>query len=205
VHNLPKTFILRYSSYRDDQPSDLARLSYGDLHPLTEFQTPEPTDFYMPELMTGSDYCHSGSVEVSNHRVFLERYGKLPNVYDVYGGYGTFAVVIRLDSITEEMQEDFKALADYPVLDEDDHSKVEMEAEDEAWEGCYCSDFVRDLSKRFPAHEDKIDAMSHDRLWELFHGLCERTNTYWENECGNTAYIDLDRVIAGATEQDVAA
>ena len=87
MHNLPKTSILRYSSYRDDQPSDLARLSYGDLHPLEKHQTPEATDFYMPELMTGSDYCHSGSVEVSNHRVFLEHYGKLPNVYDDARGF----------------------------------------------------------------------------------------------------------------------
>jgi hypothetical protein len=203
VHNLPKSSIRRYSSYRDNEPSELARLSYGDLEPLTEFQTQEPTDFYMPELMTGSDYCSSGSVEVSNHRVFLERYGKLPNVYDVYGGYGTFAVVIRLDSITEEMQEDFKALADYPLLDEDDHSQVEMEAEDEAWEGFYRRDFSHDLAKKFPAHEDKIDAMSTDALWELFHTLTERTNTYWQNECGNTAYIDLDRVIAGCTEDDL--
>ena len=103
------------------------------------------------------------------------------------------------------MQEDFKALADYPLLDEDDHSEVEREAEDAAWEGSYRDDFIRDLAKKFPAHEDRIDAMTHKQSLILFYVLTERTNTYWENECGNTAYIDLDRVIAGATEQDVAA
>jgi hypothetical protein len=205
VHNLQKTSIRRYSNYREQDPTELARLSYGDLEPLNQYQSPEPADFYMPELMTGSDYCHSGSVEVSNHRVFLEQYGKLPNVYDVYGGYGTFAVAIRLDSITEEMREDFARLENYPLLDEDDHSEVERKAEDEAWEGSYRHDFIRDLTTKFPALEEQIDTMTAEQIDSLFRALMERTNTYWQNECGNSAYVDLDRVIAGATEQDISA
>ena len=195
--------VCRYSNYRDQEPTELARLSYGDLHPLESHQTPEPTDFFMPEILSGSDYCSSGSVEVSNHRVFLERYKDSPNVYDVYGGYGTFAVAIRLDSVTPEMMEDFASLDDYPVLDEDDHSEVEIDAENEAWESFVRSDFVRELHKHFPAFEDAIDNLSNDQTWALFSKLMDRTNTYWEHEAGNTAYMDLDRLVGGATEQDI--
>lgn len=195
--------VCRFDSYRDVQPEDLGRLSYGDLKPLDKHQTSKPTDFLTPELLSGSDYCSSGSVEVSNHRVFLEQFKDSPNVYDVYGGYGTFAVAIRLDSITDEMVEVLNALEDYPVLDDDDHSKVEMESENDSWESCYRSDFTRELSKRFPTLEETIDNLSTEQVDTLFYALCDRTNTYWEHESGNNAYIDLDRVVAGATEQDI--
>ena len=195
--------VCRFDSWKDTEPADLARLSYGDLKPLDKHQTPEPTDFLMPDILSGSDYCSSGSVEVSNHRVFLERYGKLPNVYDVYGGYGTFAVAIRLDSITDEMIEDLNSLEEYPVLDDEDHGEVEMEAENEAWE-CYVShDFAEALAKKFPALEEQIEDFSEDRLQQIFYILMERTNTDWEHECGNVAFVCIERVLEGATEQDI--
>jgi hypothetical protein len=195
--------VCRFDSWRDGEPTDFARLSYGDLKPLTKYQTPEASDFLMPNFLSGSDYCSSGSVEVSNHRVFLERYKDSPNTYDVYGDYGTFAVAIRLDSVTDDMMEDLKALEDYPILDEDDHSKVEMDAENEAWASWGRHDFTRELEKIFPASEDTIDAMAEEKIDELFYSLMERTNTYWQHESGNSAYVDLDRVIAGCTLADL--
>ena len=195
--------VCRFDSYRDTKPEDLARLSYGDLKPLDKHQEPTDTDFVTPDILSGSDYCSSGSVEVSNHRVWLECYGKLPNVYDVYGGYGTFAVAIRLDSLTPEMIEDLNALEDYPVLDDEDHSEVEREAENEAWDNCYRSDFTKALAQKFPDLEDVIEDLSTENVDTLFYTLMERTNMYWEHESGNNAYVDLDRVIKGATEQDI--
>ena len=155
---MPHSQVVRFETWRDNtKPEDLARLYYGDLKPLNG-STPEPTDFLMPGLLSGSDYCDSGSVEVSNHRVFLERYGKLPNVYDVYGGYGTFAVAIRRDSVTPEMQADLDALDDYPLLDEDDHSEVEMEAEQESWESYARADFAQELVKKTASGRFKVSA-----------------------------------------------
>ena len=94
------TRVYRYSNYRGTDITSFSRLNHGDLKPLEKPQTPEQSDFLMPELLSGSDYCSSGSVEVSNHRVFLERYGKRLGVYDVYGGYGTFAVAVRLEGLS---------------------------------------------------------------------------------------------------------
>ena len=195
------TRVYRYSNYRGTDITSFSRLNHGDLKPLEKPQTPEQSDFLMPELLSGSDYCSSGSVEVSNHRVFLERYGKRLGVYDVYGGYGTFAVAVRLDSITPEMLEDLNTLYNYPVLDEDALSEVELEAENEAWENCYRSEFIRELAKRFP--DFAIENLSEDNTDKLFHELGDRTNTYWEHEQGNNAYIDVERIVKGATEQDI--
>ena len=196
--------VCRFDSYRGtDQATDFARLSYGDLKPLDNHQTPEPTDFLTPEQLSGSDYCSSGSVEVSNHRVFLEQFKDSPNVYDVYGGYGTFAVAIRLDSITDEMVEVLNALEDYPVIDEEDLSEVEHESEEESWSNCYRSDFERALSREFPDLEETIDDMTTEQVDALFYEVQDRTNTYWAHETGNNAYIDVDRVVAGVTEEDI--
>lgn len=195
--------VCRFDSYRDTKPEDLARLSYGDLKPLDNHQTPEPTDFLTPELLSGSDYCSSGAVEVSNHRVFLEQFKDSPNMYDVYGDYGTFAVAIRLDSITDEMVEVLNALEDYPVIDEEDLSEVEREAEEETWSNCYRSDFERALTKSFPDMEETIESMTTAQIDSLFYEVQDRTNTYWTHESGNNAYIDVDRVVAGVTEEDI--
>ncbi len=195
--------VCRFDSYRDTKPEDLGRLSYDDLKPLEKHQTTESTDFLTPEILSGGDYCYSGSAEVSNHRVFLERYGSQPNVYDVYGVYGTFAVAIRLDSITPDMIKDLNGLEDYPLLDDEDHSKVEMEAEEESWELCVRSEFVKELQKKFPALEEKIEDLSYVRVSQIFYTLMDRTNTYWEHERGNNAYVRLNRVIEGATAEDI--
>ena len=193
--------VCRYSNYKDTElPPNYARLNYGDLKSLHTNEATD-TDFLTPELLSGSDYCSSSSVEVSNHRVFLAKYGKLPNVYDVYGGYGTFSVAIRLDSITPEMIEDLNALEDYPVLDEDDLGEVESETEQESWDSFVRSDFIQELTKKFPGLD--LTDLSNDRLDILFYNLMDRTNTYWEHEAGNTAFIRLKNMVESATEQDI--
>ena len=192
--------IRRYDSYRNDRPEDLARLSYGDLRGFSG--EPLNGDYYIPELMSGSDYVN-GSVTVSNHRVFLEDFGKLNGVHDVYGGYGTYAVAIRLDAITPEMLEVFEALEDYPLISEDDHSEVEMQSQDEAWQSWAKHDFTKELTAKFPALEEKINEMPDEELFLLFYALADRANEYWENETGNSAWIRLERVAAVATEEDI--
>ena len=192
--------IRRYDSYRSDRPEDLARLSYGDLRDFSG--DPLNGDYYMPELMSGSDYVN-GSVTVSNHRVFLEDFGKVDGVHGVYGGYGTYAVAIRLDAITPEMLEVFEALEDYPLISEDDHSEVETTAQDEAWDSWVKSDFRKELISRFPTLEEKIEDMPEDELCRLFYQLADRANEYWENETGNSAWIRIERVADAAEETDI--
>ncbi len=124
-----------------------------------------------------------------------------------------------------ELLEMLDGLENYPLLDEGQWSEEESEATSEAWENCYCSDFRRELvkiaekqlSKYFDLHTfDKgynchyqnkkaeavqrliykiEDKLTDENLWEACRALEDKTNTYWENESGNSMYIDLDRLL----------
>ena len=79
-----------FSSYREYEPEN--DLAYSDLEPSS---TKGPV-FVLPGYLSGSDYS-GGSVTVSNHRLFIEEFGELDGVHNVYGGYGSYGVAIRLD------------------------------------------------------------------------------------------------------------
>jgi hypothetical protein len=99
--------------------------------------------FIMPKYLLGSDY--SGDlVNKSNHRVFLERFGKVEGVYETYGGYGSFGIVIRLDvyNSNEEIKEVIDGLEEYCIIDEEDHSALEYEADQEL-----VTEVAKDLSR----------------------------------------------------------
>ena len=173
----PHDSLVHFSSYRDYDPDE--DLSYGDLHPGEG-----DIVFVLPNYLGGSDYS-GGSVTVSNHRLFIEEFGELEGVHNVYGGYSSYGVAIRADiwvagedkdectwhgadpdtarcnvedgPCPHQLREWLGQLEDYPVYDEDDLGQVEMEAQDEGWESWAESDFVREIEKRFPEDIDDIE------------------------------------------------
>jgi hypothetical protein len=121
----------------------------------------------MPDHMSGSDYS-GNAVEVSNKKAFMEEYQNDESmVIDVYGGHGTYAVAIRLDSITFDILDTLAGLEDYPLMDEETHSEVEYEAENEAWDNWVRSDFNRDLVKQLAA-EPRYDVEQYTIGPDLF-------------------------------------
>lgn len=130
--------------------------------------------WFIPQYCGGSDY--SGSlVEVSNYRVLCElcaaagfEDGKDYITYT--GGYGTFDIAIRLESILQALKDDspvddkphtvvptrastaqdildtIKGLRDYPLADEGLNSELEIESQNEAWDSWARSDFKRALA-----------------------------------------------------------
>jgi hypothetical protein len=56
----------------------------------------EDVVFVLSGLLCGSDYSGS-AVEVSNRRLFLDAFGELDGIHEVYGGHGSFGIAIRLD------------------------------------------------------------------------------------------------------------
>ncbi len=219
----PHDSLVRLSSYREYDPD--VDLGYGELYP---FEQPkllaDDVLFVLAHLLAGSDYS-GGSVTVSNHRLFLEEFGELEGVHDVNGGYGSYGVAIRLDvwqagsdqsectwygsdpetascgveekPCPHQIREWLASIEDYPVYDEDDLGQVEMEAENEAWDSWAESDFARVIQGRFA---DDIDVTDSDQFREWFEELRERANVYWENETGNSAHVDLERVAAELTD-----
>lgn len=186
----------------DVRPGD--QIPYGHLQNLSPHEKPDATDFLMLDYLAGSDYS-GGSVTKSNHDVFMEEFGDIDGVHEVYGGHGSYGVAIRLDALeaSEEMQDTLNGLEDYPVIDDDALGREEMEREDEAWSGWAESDFKRELRKKFPELEDDIDDASSDGLYDLLREGMERSNTYWLHESGDSVSLDITRIVRSLKEDDL--
>lgn len=112
-------------------------------------------------LLTEHGDYNGGDVEASNMRVLVERF---PWLYRVYGshGYEALAYDATLGPVpdSEELCEILENLEDYPLIDEDDHSALEMELETAAWEEDGRDDFRKALTSLLddidPEHEHEI-------------------------------------------------
>ena len=149
--------------------------------------------FILPNYLSGSDYS-GGSVERSNHNAFLEQYKETEGVYDIYGGFGTYGIAIRLDVYEDnpEIKEAIDELDDYPLFDEEAYSELEMEWQQEfitSELSHFCmqidlEDYIPEIDKIL---EDEETIESY--IWESIEPL----NLEFQNE--NTgSYLDLDKV-----------
>jgi hypothetical protein len=151
----------------------------------------------------------------SNARVFREEFADALELAD--GDADGTALDLRY--VTPEMIETIEALESYPILDENDHSQLELDCQQEAWECWAASDWrdaIRDKlaefapeSADFPEYwaDDQLDAIPDDKLepqlLELFRACAEMANEYWQEESGGSWWIDLKRVAAGVDRLDL--
>lgn len=150
------------------------------------------SDYYEPKYTGYSDY--SGAIEYkSNQQILLEKFGDLDGVLNIYGGYDTSLLFIRIDVLdsNEELQKMIFALEDYPILDEFHLSEIEEEAKEEALEHWVLSDFRRKLEKEW---NYDFNYLNDDFMACLFSKCEEKTNTYWVFEYTD-AYIDIDKML----------
>jgi hypothetical protein len=218
-----------WRSYSDKQPvpPELST-TYGDWSEVSANTPIDPSKVYIiPGYCGGSDY--SGNlVEVSNHKAIIDM---MPNEYQdgaeylvFSGGFGTFDIAIRIDALTPDLLDAIEGLEDYPLLDEDLHSQLEMESQNEAWENDIRSDFKTALGKALystwedsPVSEQRSDEsdadyetrcnavqeylcdecaeMSDSDLSNLFWRMAELANEYWSNEEGSGSWIDAATVV----------
>ena len=176
------------------------RLSYGDFKAIpkgsyAEAEHSNEAELYiMPEEMSGSDYS-GGIASVSNHRVFLKEFGKVEGVYDVYGGYGTYAVAIRADvaEANEEIKSTLAGLTDYPLIDEEDWSNIGAE-----WQRKAMPDILRNIQRDLNIEEYIEDAdryIENDEiLEELVWKAINELNLEWAYEY-DSAYLSSDKVL----------
>lgn len=220
INSMPGGTVL---AYQDEEPEGSLHLGHFDRHTKGPY---EPTDFFLPDLLEGSDYS-GGSYTLANKKVFLDNYGEIPGVHEVYGSHGTYGVAIKLATLADstEIQETLAGLTDYPVINDEAVSEVEMEAENEAWSNWAEGDFKKALTKRLGDElsealdtvdpdnaldlvpedlaETAIADLNKDKLYDLFREAMDTSNTYWEHEEGNNATVDIDRVVKAVDGLDV--
>jgi hypothetical protein len=141
--------------------------SYGEWDSLKTYSEVDPSKvFIVPQYCTGSDY--SGNLcEVANHKAIID---SLPEGYEdgaeyieYSGGFGTFALAIRLDAITEDLLETLEALEDYSLIDDSLLSELENKSQNEAWESSTRNEFRTALGKALvDAYETSTASDQHE-------------------------------------------
>lgn len=112
-----------------------------------------------------------------------------PKVVHLVGGHGSNTLWLLECEETEDI---IASLADYPLLDEDLHSQVELEWEEEAWEHWTRSELYDGLPEELQeAIDDKKP--TDGKLYEAYRLAMESTNTYPVSEQAGV-YIDTKRI-----------
>lgn len=151
------------------------------------------------EVATGSDY--SGSlVEISNARSLKVEF---PWLVEVYGGHGTrgLAYLGKRENQNPALIEAIDSLTEYPIYSDDDHSELEHEKTQEAWESDGRDDFKRALVKYFDAQyapdEHDLYGISDERIDQLWYDCTERLMGGEDhlNEQGDQIYFPISNVI----------
>lgn len=132
-------------------------------------------------------HVHNGVYEETDY------YGRptikgTPKLIMLFGAYASEAAYIREDCAAETLA----ALDDYPLLDEERHSEIELEWEDAAWESYARADLIASLSE---ATRDAWEAAGEpeDVALQAYRDAMEETNSYPETE-HSSSYIPVDRI-----------
>ncbi len=141
-------------------------------------------------------YTHnrdSGPLDLSNAAIIakaLEPFGDaIPQRHNHFavGWVEGFVIrVYRRGKITDAFKAYYelnKRMDDYPVLDEEDFSRRESEAQGEAYENCYRQDFARECEKAFDVQLGEI-------TFERFNEIAAENGVYWVGD-----YIDIHELV----------
>ena len=191
------------------KPADCPDSAVAYLEGLSTDATEEGELYFFLPYASGSDYSGS-TVEKANYKEFLESYGEEGFVWEAHGGFDTYAVVLGLTGLLECADDTFNAvldiiegLEDYPLINDEALSNVEMEGADEAWDCWVAGDFRRALEKKFDCAE--FEWPSDSDLRTFFEKKAEEANEYWFNEgYGPDMYIRVDEIVEGIDLDDLA-
>jgi hypothetical protein len=176
---------------------DSVALGVFDMRPLRELHgTADADDPRYVEIpgtawgdYTGSDY------DRSNARSILRDWPE--HVVRVTGHHGFEALVLPMGAdVPAELFDAILRLGDYPLYDEDDHSALCTELEQEDWTSWGRSDWRREIRKAAHAddRDDDVDELDDDAyVDELFALLAERHDVTWHAETAVGGYwTDFD-------------
>lgn len=157
--------------------------------------------WYQVEYATGSNYS-GGSLTESNYRVLCDMLDEThpedsePVVWArTSGGHGTYGVVVRYGDLDEEIQDTLNALEDHPLISDDDHSELEMEQQDEAWERDGANDLSRELAKITDVDRDDLkNGLTDEEWYSVFSLASDSGGIYWEDQEGAGPYVDMRKI-----------
>ena len=150
----------------------------------------------------------------SNQRVWEEQYGSHAAHTDCDGMPALDPRFIG-DDTGEEMVESLESLEDYPVLDEDDMSALELERQAEAWESWAAADWRKEVEKQLQALApeqadqywaeeclDQVEGLA-SKLEELFYACADQANEYWQEESDGSWWIRCESIAESIDLEDL--
>jgi hypothetical protein len=177
----------------DDMPEPGGTWSYGDW----EDSSPQEATHVLINYTCWSDYSGS-TVERSNHRSLLRDY--TDTFTDVYGAHGTSGLMLSVRWTAPEggsdLMEQIAALADYCLYDEEDHSALEMELADEAWDAYLDFDVPRALADTCESPEAMEDMLEAIEVLATKHDTGNYPNTTCK--CGES-FRNWDAILTHTT------
>lgn len=177
-----------------------ASISWSDLDCTNEVPCKETLKnlYLVPPIMSGGDY--SGSMyNESNHRAFLAEHGDIPGIHDVYGGFGSFGVAIRLDALAnEDIKRDLTYMEENGVLSDEDYYELQNKYINKDWEEYVRDDFLKQVRESDSFLSDL--KISKPKLLELFQECTSETGEYWESEGPHQMFIRLEKIIPVARD-----
>lgn len=184
-----------------------------------ETLTIEGVKYESDDSLVFGDYGGAGSVGKANIKVLQEQFPDFidmgmdyeaiergwkevdqfdpanpPILIMAYGGYGSEQAWLLSDN--EEVQDILRGLADYPAIDDEAISEIEMEWESEAWESWLRSDLMKTLPEEL---EEAADELPDEELFEAYRQAMDETNTYPTPEY-NGVHVDVDRISGAFAE-----
>ena len=180
-----------------DEPAGVMLVSYND------WSNDSDGEWFRPEHLSGS-YYSGGFVCLANYNVFTEElFSECFNEgWALYtpGGHQTYGLLLHVEKTPDEAFDTLAALADYPLIDEEAHSRLECEAQSEAWEAYGRREWVRECEKRFGFDAD--DDIPEGFDWEQHcHDACEAANVYWEAQGDEQSmWLDMARAVKKAED-----
>ena len=97
------------------------------------------------------DYVGS-TVERSNYRSLL---GDYPETFiEIYGGYWSHVLYLPTFKLSQDLVDVIRGLFDYPLVNEEDHSQLEMEIAWEMWDGWLKSEVEDGLNATYEIDTD---------------------------------------------------
>lgn len=164
----------------------------------------EHQEFWELPVASYSDYGGS-MVERSNSKSWLAMFPG--HVEERHGGHSSSWVGItdaKLGTLTpDEIETLIDAIDrlkdDYPILDDDLHSNMQMEAQWKDWDESYREEFRKKLMVKFGGYGLNAYAAAYAPNDVLDDFLREHDNGNWEEQDGGSFYINVDRLAEKVT------
>ncbi len=180
----------KYESYNyskgtyNETPEMGENLAFSDLN--TRVKTSE---YYLINFVQWGDYS-GDTVSRANYDTIIKKWGKNPLVWSVVGGHWSHGILIHADILeNDDFLEIFESIENYPVLDDEHLTELELSIQDSAWD-----DWVRsDLDSAL----DNLGIEILDRGEEFenhFYKITSLHNIEYIHEDAVGVYIDVEKI-----------